>query len=56
MRFYLGHTDTYREAKFPANDSFSVLFIDLELKREFKEDYMNVGESKVGKSLWPDYR
>lgn len=38
----------------PEHDSFAVPFIHLELKREFKEDHMNVGEGKVGKSLQLD--
>lgn len=29
------------------NDSFEISFIHLELRREHKEDYKKVGESKV---------
>lgn len=31
----------------PENDSFTILYTF-----EMKEDYVNVGESKVGESLW----
>lgn len=33
------------------NDSFAVPFIHLLLGREHKEDYMRVGESKIGIKL-----
>ena len=32
----------------PQNPSFAVSFMHLKLRREYKEDYMKVGESKVG--------
>lgn len=32
----------------PANDSFAVSFIGLELRRGWLEDYRNVGKSKAG--------
>ena len=37
------------------NDSFTIYFMYLELRREHKGDYMNVGEREAGKSLWLDY-
>lgn len=39
----------------PKNDNFAVLCIHLELRRELKEDYMKVRESKAGKFLLLDY-
>lgn len=35
----------------PENNSLQFLFINLELKREGKKDYMQVRESKVGFGL-----
>lgn len=35
----------------PENNSLQFLFINLELKREGKKDYMQVRESKVGIGL-----
>lgn len=35
----------------PENNSLQVLLINLDLKREGKEDYMQVRESKVGTGL-----
>lgn len=33
------------------NNSFAFSFMHLELRKEFKEDYTKVGESKVGIGL-----
>lgn len=45
----------YQEVRFQMfwewNDSFVVLFIHLELRKEPKEHCMKLGESKVGKFL-----
>lgn len=32
----------------PENDSFVVSFISLELRREYRKDYMKVGQSRQG--------
>lgn len=32
----------------PENDSFVVSFIPLELRREYRKDYMKVGQSRQG--------
>lgn len=40
----------------PKNDSFSIPFLYLELRREHQEDYKKVRKSKAGKSLWLDYK
>lgn len=51
---FLSPADDKLESKTPnalLNDSFAVVFIHLELRRDPKEDYRNVGESKAGKFL-----
>lgn len=35
----------------PENNSFAAAFMPLKLRREFQEDYKEVGESKVGLAL-----
>lgn len=35
----------------PENASFAASFMHLELRRQCKEDYMRVGESKAGTGL-----
>lgn len=42
----------------PQNPSFAVSFTHLKFRREYKEDYMKMGESKVGtrpQDSEPDY-
>ena len=59
IRVYFRQTNVIYGSKIsnaPENDSFAVLFVHLELKREHMEDSRKVEESKVGKSLWLDYR
>lgn len=58
LKDYVSQASNMPESKILSaltNDCFAVPFIHLELRREYKEDYLKVGESKVGKSLL-DYR